>query len=601
MTGSVPLLDDRAATVALPRDRRAAALVEVLGRRCLVLVGLMGCGKTSTGRCLARRLGLDFVDADTEIEWAHRMSVTEIFAKHGEAYFRDGERRVMARLLGEGPKVIATGGGAFINEQTRAAIAARGLAVWLKADLDVLWRRVRRRTHRPLLHAADPQAVLRGLMEQRYPVYGRADITVESHDGPQEAVVEDVLAALEFHLRFSPDVPPLPPRPLKAVAKPAALGAAWARRVAVELPGERAYDILIGRPLLADAGLLLAQLAPGAACMVVTDDNVARHHLVPLQASLEAAGLRHHAVVVRPGEASKSYDTYQAVCDAIIAARLERGDTVVALGGGVVGDLAGFAAATVRRGMRLVQIPTSLLAQVDSAVGGKTGINSPLGKNLVGAFHQPALVIADTGTLDTLPAREFAAGYAEVVKYGLLGDPALFDWLDANRSALFAGGSAHDHLRAEAVARCCLAKAGVVARDERETGERALLNLGHTFGHAFEKLTGYDGARLVHGEGVAVGMAAAFRFSGMLGLCPPADVARVEDHLAAAELPVRPGDVPALRGIRPFDVLDAMRQDKKVERGALTFILVKGIGRAFIARGITGDEVLAFLEDDLKA
>ena len=271
---------------------------------------------------------------------------------------------------------------------------------------------------------------------------------------------------------------------------------AAAHRIAVDVPGHP-YDILIGPALLAEAGAAIGRVAPGAACAIVSDDTVAAHYLPALEASLEAAGIRHASVTVRPGEASKCYATFERVCDAIIGARLERGDVVVALGGGVVGDLAGFAAASVRRGMRFVQIPTSLLAQVDSSVGGKTGINSPHGKNLVGAFHQPALVLADADVLRTLPPREFAAGYAELVKVGLIGDAGFFAWLDAHRDEVFAGGPA----RAEAVARACAAKAGVVARDEREQGERALLNFGHTFGHAFERLTGYDAARLIHGEG----------------------------------------------------------------------------------------------------
>ena len=590
MTGSEPLLEALPALAALPRDRRAEAIVEALGRRSIVLVGLMGCGKTSTGRCLARRLGLEFVDADTEIEWAHRMSVSEIFETHGEAYFREGERRVMARLLGEGPRVIATGGGAYINERTRAGIAASGLSVWLKADLDVLWRRVRRRTHRPLLKTADPEGTLRTLMEQRYPIYERADVTVASRDGPHDLVVDDVLDALEFNLRFSTDLPELPPKP----ATPAPFrDLPAAHRVAVALPG-RAYDILIGGPLLDGVGAILADMAPGVACAIVTDDNVARRHLPALRDSLDRAGIRHVTATVAPGEGAKSIAVYQQVCDAVLSARLERNDLVLALGGGVVGDLAGFVAATVRRGMRLVQLPTSLLAQVDSSVGGKTGLNASHGKNLIGAFHQPTLVIADTHALRTLPAREFAAGYAEVVKYGLLGDFPFFEWLEHHRGEIFDGGPARD----EAVARCCRAKAAVVARDERETGERALLNLGHTFAHAFERLNGYDGARLVHGEAVAIGMAAAFRFSHQLGLCAAGDVARVERHLAAAGLPLRAQAIPGFAA-KPFDVLEAMRQDKKVERGALTFILVKGIGRAFVAKGIQGDEVLAFLEDDL--
>ncbi len=595
MTGSAPYLGRYDAE--RPRDRRAAALVEALGPRSIVLVGMMGSGKTSTGRCLARRLGLEFVDADCEIEWAAKMPIDEIFARHGEAYFRDGERRVMARLLSGGPRVIATGGGAYINEQTRARISAGALSIWLKADIDVLWRRVRRRSHRPLLKTADPEGTLRGLVAQRYPVYGRADVTVVSRDGPHEAVVDDALAALEFHMRFSPDIPP--PATIRkdsmqtaAFAPPPAMAAA--HRIAVDLP-DHPYDILIGPSLLAEAGQAIGRLAPGAACAIVSDDTVAGHYLPALLASLDAAGIRHASVVVRPGEGSKCYATFESVCDAILAAKLERGDVVVALGGGVVGDLAGFAAASVRRGMRFVQIPTSLLAQVDSSVGGKTGINSSHGKNLVGAFHQPSLVLADADVLRTLDPREFAAGYAELVKVGLIGDAAFFAWLDTHRDEVFAGGPA----RAEAVARACAAKAGVVARDEREQGERALLNFGHTFGHAFERLTGYDGTRLIHGEGVAIGMASAFRFSRSLGLCRADDVARVEAHLASAGLPVHAAAIPGAR-VEADAVLDAMRQDKKVERGALTFVLAKGIGHAFVAKGIGAEEVLSFLKEDLK-
>lgn len=364
--------------------------------------------------------------------------------------------------------------------------------------------------------------------------------------------------------------------------------------VHVPLDRGRDYDILIGRGLIAGAGARVAALG-GRAAVIVSDETVSALYGEGLRASLEAAGLRSGIVAVAPGEASKSYAGYAAVCDGLLARRIERGDLVVALGGGVVGDLAGFAAATLRRGVRLVQVPTSLLAQVDSSVGGKTGINAPLGKNLVGAFHQPRLVLADTGTLDTLSEREMRAGYAEVAKYGLIADAGFFDWCEAHWRGIFAGGPERD----EAVALCCRAKAGVVVRDEREDGERALLNLGHTFGHALERLTGYDSARLVHGEGVAIGLALAFRFSARLGLCPGQDAGRVANHLAMAGLPTTLRAVPG--GCGDADaLLDAMAQDKKVKDGALTFILARGIGRSFIAPGIDRAAVRAFLEDELR-
>ncbi len=358
--------------------------------------------------------------------------------------------------------------------------------------------------------------------------------------------------------------------------------------------GTRSYPIMIGPGLLDTAGQRLAAMAPGAACAIVTDRNLASLHLPHLRRSLEAAGIRHAAIEIAPGEASKCFATYAEVSDAVLAGRFERGDIVLALGGGVVGDLAGFVASTARRGMRFVQVPTSLLAQVDSSVGGKTGINSVHGKNLVGAFYQPILVLADTDCLDSLPPREFRAGYAEVAKYGLIDDEPFFAWLERSRSEIFAGGPA----RVEAIASSCRAKAAVVARDEHETGERALLNLGHTFGHALERLVRYDTARLVHGEAVAIGMALAFRFSVSQAHCAASDAARLEAHLAAVGLPTRIRDIPGWTGTSEA-MLEAMFQDKKVVRGSLTLILAHGIGKSFVARKVDAAAVGDFLAAEL--
>jgi len=357
--------------------------------------------------------------------------------------------------------------------------------------------------------------------------------------------------------------------------------------------GERGYDIAIGRGLLPRLGTRIAALRSGAAAAIVTDETVARHHLGAAEAALAAAGIRATRVVVPPGEATKSWRMAEQVCDALLAAKIERGDLVVALGGGVVGDLAGFAAAITRRGLSIVQVPTTLLAQVDSSVGGKTGINSIHGKNLIGAFHQPALVLADTALLDTLPARDFRAGYAEVAKCALINDPGFFAWLEVNWREVFAGGPARD----EAIAICCRSKADFVVRDERETGDRALLNLGHTFGHALEAAAGFSD-RLLHGEAVALGMVLAFAFSARLGLMPAADAERVTAHLAAVGLPIHLSDVPG--GLPGLDrLMDLMAQDKKVRRGRLTFILARGIGGAYVAPDVDPAEVRAFLADKL--
>ncbi|HZB61505.1 MAG TPA: 3-dehydroquinate synthase [Microvirga sp.] len=369
-----------------------------------------------------------------------------------------------------------------------------------------------------------------------------------------------------------------------------------ASTITVPVPlGDRAYDILVGRGILGDAGVRIAALGARAAA-IVTDAHVGPLYAGTLAAALEEAGLRTSVTTLPPGEATKSFAFLEEACDAVLEARVERGDLVVALGGGVIGDLAGFAAAAVRRGVRFVQVPTTLLSQVDSSVGGKTGINSRHGKNLVGAFHQPSLVIADTGLLDTLPIRELRAGYAEVAKYGLIDDAGFFAWCEAHWRGIFSGGPERD----EAVAQSCRAKAAVVARDEREEGDRALLNLGHTFGHALERITAYDSTRLVHGEGVAIGLNLAFRFSAFLGLCPEADAARVEAHFASAGLPTRLAQVPGGFGTAE-DLVEAMAQDKKVKGGALTFILARGIGRSFIAPGIEAGKVRNFLAGEIAS
>ncbi|MEA2998004.1 MAG: 3-dehydroquinate synthase [Alphaproteobacteria bacterium] len=359
--------------------------------------------------------------------------------------------------------------------------------------------------------------------------------------------------------------------------------------------GARAYDIVIGRGLLGSLGRRLQALKPGAKAAIVTDANVEKLLLAATQSGLAAADVPATHISVPPGEGSKSFAMFERVCEALIAAKLERGDVVVALGGGVVGDLAGFCAAAVRRGLDYVQVPTTLLAQVDSSVGGKTAINSRHGKNLVGAFHQPVLVVADTALLDSLPPREFRAGYAEVAKYGLLGDAGFFAWLEANADDVFAGaGAAREH----AIATSCRMKAEIVARDERETGDRALLNLGHTFGHAFEAAAGFSG-RLLHGEAVALGMALAFDFSARLGLLPQAEAERVERHLGKAGLPTHIRDVPG--GVPGVDALmDLMAQDKKVKRGRLTFILARAVGAAFVAPDVDAAQVRAFLADKLS-
>jgi len=569
----VPVLTSAAMTrnIALGRSGLKNALATGpglparLAGRSIVLVGLMGAGKTSIGRRMAARLGVPFRDADAEIELAAGCSIPELFRRYGERHFRDGERRVIRRLLAGDPLVLATGGGAFMDPDTRAAIRDSAVSIWLRCRLATLVRRVATRNTRPLLQGGNPAEILGRLMEQRHPIYAEADMIVDCGEEPPDHTTSKVLQALDDWR---------PPR-----------------RLAVAL-SSASYDVVVGDGLLARAGALLAPVIPQKRAIVVTDTTVAALHLPALLDGLAQTGIATQQIVVAPGEASKSMASYARVVDSLLDAAVERRTTVIALGGGVVGDLAGFAAATTLRGLPFIQVPTTLLAQVDSSVGGKTGVNTAHGKNLVGAFHQPRLVLADTGTLGTLNGRELRAGYAEVVKAGLIGDAAFFAWCEQNGAALTGGDR---DIQAEAILRACAFKAAVVGDDEREerpADGRALLNLGHTFGHALEAEVGYGGA-LLHGEAVAVGLGLAFRLSAQLGLCAPGDATRVADHLNAVGLPSEPGMLN--RRFSASRLIANMRRDKKMRDGALRFVLARGIGQAFTSADVPAAAVLDLL------
>ncbi|UFN48203.1 3-dehydroquinate synthase [Roseomonas sp. OT10] len=535
----------------------------------VVLVGLPGVGKSSIGRRLAARMGLPFLDADAEIEAAAGMPIAEIFARYGEAHFRDGERRVIARILSGPPVVLATGGGAFVEPRTRQAIRTLGAtSVWMRCRLPVLVKRISGREHRPLFHGRDVMEVLNDLSRRRNPLYAEADLVIDcTDDSPDEMTsrLEDLLAA--HH----------PPARLR-------VGLA-----------ERAYDVVIGDGLLHRAGGLIAASLPSRRVAVVSDAAVAALHGPSLRAGLEEAGFDIRAeIAVPPGEGSKSLASLGDVLDGLLAGGADRRMAVLALGGGVVGDLAGFAAAVALRGLPFVQVPTTLLAQVDSSVGGKTGINLAAGKNLAGAFHQPRIVLADTGTLASLPPRELRAGWAEVAKHGLLQGP-LWSWCVANGPAAVAGDA--EALR-HAVLESCRLKAGVVAADEREEeaeGGRALLNLGHTFGHALEAECGYDGV-LLHGEGVALGLVLAAKLSARLGHCDPALAGEVAAHLASVGLPARIADLG--RSFSAAALLGRMRKDKKVRDGALRFILLRAPGEAFTDATVPPEVVEILLREE---
>lgn len=547
----------------------AAALPSGVGPSgILVLIGMMGVGKTTVGRRLAQIYGIPFVDADAEIERAAGCTISEIFARHGENAFRAGERRVIKRLLQGPPCILATGGGAWMDAETRRLVRMHACSLWLRAPVHVLLKRVHGRGGRPLLAQGDPKEIMSRLVGLRYPVYAEADVIIDCGDETVEQGVRRVQEALS------------------ELQKPLT--------VPVTLASHH-YDVLIGPDLISRAGAWLAPHLPQKRVVVVTDNIVAELHLPRLLNSFAETGIQADVIAVAGGEESKSLTCYAQVMTQLLELGIERGTTIVALGGGVVGDLAGFVAATALRGLPFVQIPTTLLSQVDSSVGGKTGINAPSGKNLIGAFHQPIAVLADSSALATLPRRQRIAGYAEIVKSGMISDPELFAWCEAHGADVLDGDPA---ALVDAVQKACVFKAAVVAADEREQakqGGRALLNLGHTFAHALEAELGYDG-RLLHGEAVSIGLHLATALSVRLGLAPVADLERVDAHLRKLAMPAgfdwfeTPFSAAAL--------LAHMSHDKKMRDGLISFVLLRGIGQALTSRNVPMDTVRELLLDE---
>jgi 3-dehydroquinate synthase len=547
----------------------------------IFLVGLMGAGKTTIGRMLARRLGMRFADSDHEIEARTGASVPWIFEIEGEASFRRREADMIRELSAGSGLVLATGGGAVLNPESRRLLAERGTVVYLRASVNSILQRTSHDKNRPLLQTADPRRKLEDLTSQREPLYREiADLVIDTGRPNVQSMVQtilDQLAAMDAARQ-------------RAKAR-TTMNEQACSTLNVDL-GERSYPILIGRGLLDDGELLTRHIGTssgaGAKIAIVTNTTVAPLYLDKVAAPLRAAGREVVAIVLPDGEEHKNWQSLNLVFDALLANKCDRKTTLVALGGGVIGDLTGYAAASYMRGVPFVQIPTTLLSQVDSSVGGKTGINHPLGKNMIGAFYQPRAVIADTATLDTLPDRELSAGLAEVIKHGAILDLAFFDWIEANIGRLVA----RDHTAlAYAIARSCEIKADVVKRDEREGGLRAVLNFGHTFGHAIENGLGY-GAWL-HGEAVGCGMVMAADLSHRLGLLDADSALRVRRLVKAAGLPVEAPD------LGPERWIELMEVDKKNEGGEIKFILLKPLGSPSIT-GAPREQLLATLEANVE-
>ena len=522
------------------------------------LVGLMGAGKTTIGRILARKLGMRFIDSDHEIEARTGASIPWIFEIEGEPSFRRREAEVIGELSAQQGIVLATGGGAILDPASRAFLASRGTVIYLRASVNSILSRTAHDKSRPLLQTADPRRKLEELLAQREPLYLEiADVVIDTGRPNVQSMVQTILQHLDsLACQAAPNC--------YTQAEPS-MTEQTTILLNVDL-GERSYPISIGPNLLND-GALLARHVNGGKVAIVTNTTVAPLYLDRVEQGLRGAGKQVISIVLPDGEEHKNWTSLMAIFDALLAAKADRKTTLVALGGGVIGDLTGYAAASYMRGVDFIQVPTTLLSQVDSSVGGKTGINHPLGKNMIGAFYQPRAVIADTATLETLPARELSAGLAEVIKHGAIIDAAFFDWIEANIALLVGRDKG---ALAYAIARSCEIKAEVVRQDEREGGLRAILNFGHTFGHAIEAGLGYG--HWLHGEAVGCGMVMAADLSARMGLVEQATVARVRALVAAAGLPVKAPDLGTARW------LELMEVDKKNEGGAIKFILLKPLG-----------------------
>lgn len=532
----------------------------------IILIGMMGAGKTTVGKLLAKQLGKTFIDSDEEIQRRTGVTIPHIFDVEGEAGFRLRESGVIQDILRQDGIVLATGGGAILSPQNRAMMKQNGVVIYLKSNVHDLWQRTRHDHNRPLLQTENPRAKLQELHDQRDPLYAEtADLIIPTGKQSVQILLDKLNIGLQEMKRNIESV-----------------GSIQTLNVGLK---ERSYPIHIGSGLLNHVELLQPHI-PNKRVFVVSNTKVGPLYLQRLSDALVKSGVQVQSVILPEGERYKSSESLNNIYDALLTARCERTTPLIALGGGVIGDITGFAAASYLRGVPFIQIPTTLLSQVDSSVGGKTGINHPLGKNMIGAFYQPRVVLADTDTLNTLPDEELRSGLAEVIKYGLIRDLPFLEWLEANLEKILARDTAALQY---AIACSCQNKAEVVAADERESGERALLNLGHTFGHAVENGMGYG--KWLHGQAVAAGTIMAADLSQRLGWLSADDVARVLKLFERSGLPVI---APAL-GVDKY--LQLMGLDKKVADGKIRFVLLKALGQAVI----TGDVPQALLEQTLES
>lgn len=512
----------------------------------IVLTGFMGTGKTSIGRELGRRLGIPFIDTDTLIEERQGMPISLLFRKKGEEYFRSVERSIVEEVSRIDDAVIATGGGVIKDSRNVDNLSRRGILIWLKAEPTIILKRVLAEGgKRPLLNVEEPLREIRKLLSEREGLYRRADVACDTDFITPGEAAEEIIERLGFHLSY----------------------------LNVDL-GKRSYRIIIGRRILGNIGLMTLEFRPSKVALI-SNDRVFGIYGEDLIKSMEHHGYRPEVILLPDGEEYKDSLWAYYIHGRLLAAKFDRNSILVALGGGVIGDMTGYVASTYMRGIRYIQVPTTLLAQVDSSVGGKTGVNHPSGKNMIGTFYQPSLVVIDVHTLSTLPAREFAAGMAEVIKYGVIADRQLFDNILHNRSAI---DSLSDHIMS-VIRRSCQIKAEIVSKDEMESGLRAILNFGHTIGHAIETVTGYR--LFLHGEAVAIGMCAATDLAVKMRIFRQKDSQLVKRMVRLYGLPSSLPD-----DISPSAIMDAMELDKKVRGGVIRLVLPEAIGRVRIEESV---------------
>ncbi|MEW6715005.1 MAG: 3-dehydroquinate synthase [Nitrospirota bacterium] len=522
----------------------------------IVLTGFMGTGKTSVGIALSRRLSWPFIDTDVLIEEREGIPIATIFKEKGEDYFRAVERSVVEDVSKKRDVVIATGGGVIKDKRNVDNLGRRGVILWLKTDPEIILRRIMAEGgKRPLLDVEEPLEEINRLLSERSPLYSQADAAVDtSYITPSEAS-EEIIEMLSLDKE----------------------------RVKVEL-GERSYDIIIGRDILPKLGLLVKHLRPSKTA-IISNKTVFPLYKDKLDASMKKYGISYEVLLLPDGEEYKDFLWIYNLHGKLLEAKFDRNSLIIAFGGGVVGDMAGFVAATYMRGIKYVQVPTTLLAQVDSSVGGKTGVNHPLGKNMIGAFYQPSLVCIDVDTLKTLPKREFCAGIAEVIKYGVIADSRFFDYLTDHKDEILSLGDGIINI----IKHSCEIKADVVSKDEREAGLRAILNFGHTIGHALETVTDYE--KYLHGEAIAIGMCLAADISVKMGIFSKDSSESIKSLVEQYALPSRIPD-----DINISEVIKAMAVDKKAASGKLKFILPESIGKVRIEDDVDKEVIKEVLE-----